>query len=290
VRVIWEHVAFLPRGALRSLNDLYVQVTIKGGWNMALTQGKKGKALGFGDYLSTGVRSLFTPAFSLPIIALGIAVSYIVKLTVGPLIDSGLEQTGSSSAQVGQVLSGIAIAFVAGLFINVYGQVYAVMATASAKMPTVGEAANTAVSRWLNVLATGLLGALLTVGILIAGTIVSAAGAATLGAEAGVGITLLASFVFVYMMLRLGQAGWFAADGMGPVDALKASWNKTLGSLWRIFGWSIGGGIVFSIIGLVFGLIVGALPAEIAVPVSTGISLCFTYGSGAVMYRRITSK
>ena len=29
---------------------------------MALTLGKKGKALGFGDYLTTGVRSLFTPA------------------------------------------------------------------------------------------------------------------------------------------------------------------------------------------------------------------------------------
>jgi hypothetical protein len=77
---------------------------------------------------------------------------------------------------------------------------------------------------------------------------------------------------------------------MGPVDALKASWSKTEGSLWRIFGWSIGGGIVFSIIGAVFGLIVQFLPAEINVPVSTGISLCFTYGSGAVMYRRVTSK
>jgi|688.fasta_scaffold87280_3 ABC-type multidrug transport system fused ATPase/permease subunit len=257
---------------------------------MALTQGKKGKALGFGDYLSTGVRSLFTPAFSLPIIALGIAVSYIVKLTVGPLIDSGLEQTGSSSAQVGQFLSGIAIAFVAGLFINVYGQVYAVMATASAKMPTVGEAANTAVSRWLNVLAAGLLGAVCTVGILVGGLLIVGIGSEALGSQTGAGLLLLFCFVFVYMMLRLGQTGWFAADGMGPVDALKASWSKTEGSLWRIFGWSIGGGIVFSIIGAVFGLIVQFLPAEINVPVSTGISLCFTYGSGAVMYRRVTSK
>jgi len=257
---------------------------------MALTLGKKGKALGFGDYLTTGVRSLFTPAFSLPIIVLGIAVSYVVKLTLGSAINSGLASTGSTDANFGAIGSGLAIAFVTGLFINVYGQVYAVMATASAKMPTIGEAANTAVSRWLNVLATGFLGALLTVGILIAGIIASVAGTAALGAEAGVGITLLASFVFTYMMLRLGQAAWFAADGMGPVDALKASWNKTLGSLWRIFGWSIGGGIVFGLIGGVFGLIVGALPAEIAVPVSTGITLCFTYGSGAVMYRRITSK
>jgi ABC-type multidrug transport system fused ATPase/permease subunit len=257
---------------------------------MALTQGKKGKALSFGDYLTTGVRSLFTPSFSLPIIVLGIAVSYIVKLAVGPLIDSGLEQTGSSNAQVGQFFSGIAIAFVAGLFINVYGQVYAVMATASAKMPTVGEAANTAVSRWLNVLAAGLLGALCTVGILVAGVLIVAVGSASLGSQTGAGLLLLFCFVFVYMMLRLGQTGWFAADGMGPVDALKASWAKTEGSLWRIFGWSIGGGIVFSIIGLVFGLIVGALPTEIADPIKTGISLCFTYGSGAVMYRRVISK
>jgi hypothetical protein len=257
---------------------------------MALTLGKKGKALGFGDYLTTGVRSLFTPAFSLPIIVIGIAVSFIVKLAVGPLINSGLEQTGSSSAQVGQFLSGIAIAFVAGLFINVYGQVYAVMATASPKMPTIGEAANVALSRWLNVLATGILGGLLTVGIVIVGLFASVAGTAALGTEAGVGITLLASFTFVYMMLRLGQAGWFAADGMSPVDALKASWNKTLGSLWRIFGWSLGGLIVFGIIGYVLGLIVGGLGTDIGDPIKTAISLCFTYGSGAVMYRRITSK
>ena len=257
---------------------------------MALTQGKKGKALGFGDYLSTGVRSLFTPAFSLPIIVIGIVVSYIVKLAVGPLIESGLESTGSSTAQVGPFLSGIAIAFVAGLFINVYGQVFAVMATASAKMPTIGEAANTAVSRWLNVLAAGLLGAVCTVGILVAGVLIVGAGSEALGSQTGAGLLLLFCFVFVYMMLRLGQTGWFAADGMGPVDALKASWSKTEGSLWRIFGWSLGGGIVFSIIGLVLGMIVGALPAEIADPVKTGISLCFTYGSGAVMYRRVTSK
>jgi len=257
---------------------------------MALTLGKKGKALGFGDYLTTGVRSLFTPAFSLPIIGLGIAVSYVVKLAAGPLINSGLEQTGSTNAEVGRFLSGLAIAFVAGLFINVYGQVFAVMATASAKMPTIGEAANTAVSRWLNVLATGILGGLLTVGIVIVGLFASVAGTAALGAEAGVGITLLASFTFVYMMLRLGQAGWFAADGMGPVDALKASWNKTLGSLWRIFGWSLGGLIVFGIIGNVLGLIAGGLGSDIGDPIKTAIGLCFTYGSGAVMYRRVTSK
>jgi len=257
---------------------------------MALTQGKKGKALSFGDYLTTGVRSLFTPAFSLPIIVLGIAVSYVVKLTLGSAINSGLASTGSTDANIGAIGSGLAIAFVTGLFINVYGQVYAVMATASAKMPTIGEAASTAVSRWLNVLAAGLLGALCTVGILVVGLLVVTAGAASLGSQAGSGLLLVFGFVFVYMMLRLGQAGWFAADGMGPVDALKASWSKTQGSLWRIFGWSIGGGIVFSIIGLVLGMIVGALPVEIADPVKTGISLCFTYGSGAVMYRRVTSK
>ena len=257
---------------------------------MALTLGKKGKALGFGDYLTTGVRSLFTPAFSLPIIVLGIAVSYIVKLTLGSVIDSGLAQTGSTNASLGTIGSGLAIAFITGLFINVYGQVYAVMATASAKMPTIGEAANTAVSRWLNVLAAGLLGALCTVGILVVGLLIVAAGTASLGNQAGGGILLVFGFVFTYMMLRLGQTSWFAADGMGPVDALKASWSKTEGSLWRIFGWSLGGGIVFSIIGLVLGMIAGALPAEIADPVKTGISLCFTYGSGAVMYRRVTSK
>jgi len=256
---------------------------------MALTLGKKGKALGFGDYLSTGARSLFTPAFSLPIIVLGIAVSYIVKLTLGSVISSGVTEAGANDV-IGKLLSALAIAFVTGLFINVYGQVFAVMATASAKMPTIGEAANMAVSRWLNVLATGLLGGLLTVGILLVGFAASIAGTAQLGAQAGLGIISVSGFVYIYLMLRLGQAGWFAADGMGPVDALKSSWNKTVGNLWRIFGWSLGGAIVFGVIGAVLGNITQALPGEIGGPIDAAISLCFTYGSGAVMYRRVTSK
>jgi hypothetical protein len=115
------------------------------------------------------------------------------------------------------------------------------------------------------------------------------AGQKGLSIVAGVASVLLLVSLFL-MMLRLGQTGWFAADGMGPVDALKASWSKTEGSLWRIFGWSIGGGIVFSIIGAVLGMIVEFLPAELRDPIKAGISLCFTYGSGAVMYRRVTSK
>ncbi len=256
---------------------------------MALTLGKKGKALGFGDYLSTGARSLFTPAFSLPIIVIGIVVSYIVQLTLGSVISSGVAQTGAN-VDITKAISGLALAFVASIFVNVYGQVYAVMATASAKMPTIGEAANTAVSRWLNVLATGLLGGLLTVGILLVGFAVFLIGAVQLGAQAGLGILLVFIFVYTYVTLRLGQAGWFAADGMGPVDALKASWAKTVGNLWRIFGWSIGGAIVFGVIGAVLGNITQALPSGIGGPVNSAISLCFTYGSGAVMYRRITSK
>ena len=256
---------------------------------MALTLGKKGKALGFGDYLSTGARSLFTPAFSLPIIVIGIVVSYIVQLTLGSVISSGVAQTGAND-DIAKRISGLALAFVAALFVIVYGQGYAVMATASANMPTIGEAANTAVSRWLNVLATGLLAGLLTAGILIVGIVVLLIGTVELGAQAGSGILLVFIFVYTYVALRLGQAGWFAADGMGPIDALKASWTKTVGNLWRIFGWTIGGLIVFGVIGAVLGNITQALPSGIGGPVNSAISLCFTYGSGAVMYRRVTSK
>jgi hypothetical protein len=94
----------------------------------------------------------------------------------------------------------------------------------------------------------------------------------------------------MYLQLRLGQAAWFAADGMSAVDSLKASWEKTQGHLWRIFGWSLGGAIVFSIINLVLGMIASALPAAMAMGVTTGIGLCLTYGSGIVLYRKITSK
>jgi membrane-anchored glycerophosphoryl diester phosphodiesterase (GDPDase) len=96
--------------------------------------------------------------------------------------------------------------------------------------------------------------------------------------------------VFIYLSMRLGQAGWFAADGMGAIDAIKASWNRTQGHLLKILLWSIGGAFVFTAIGALIGLLTSSLPDGIGSSIGTGVGLVFTYASGSVLYRRITAK
>ena len=58
---------------------------------MSLLGAKKGKDLGFSDFVSSAVRGLFMPYFSLPIILLGIAVGYVTDLALKPLLETGFQ-------------------------------------------------------------------------------------------------------------------------------------------------------------------------------------------------------
>jgi hypothetical protein len=248
---------------------------------------KTEKRLGFGDYLTMGVRSLFAVNFSLPVIGLGLIAGYIVELAIGDTID---QLAAGGTDGIGSVLSAAGVSIIASLVVGLYGLVYAVMASGSKTAPTVQQAFSKVGDRWVSILGAGVLSLLLTVGVLVLGLLLVGGGAAALGGGPGVGLLLVFVFAYVYLQLRLGQASWFAADGESAVDALKVSWKKTEGHLWRIFGWSLGGGIVFGIIGFVLGLVVAFLPVGMSTGISTGISLCLTYGSGVVLYRRINSK
>jgi len=247
---------------------------------------KTEKRLGFGDYLTMGVRSLFAVNFSLPVIGLGLIAGYIVELAIGDTID---QLAAGGTDGIGSVLSAAGVSIIASLVVGLYGLVYAVMASGSKTAPTVQQAFSKVGDRWVSILGAGVLSLLLTVGVLVLGLLLVGGGAAALGGGPGVGLLLVFVFAYVYLQLRLGQASWFAADGESAVDALKVSWKKTEGHLWRIFGWSLGGGIVFGIIGFVLGLVVAFLPVGMSTGISTGISLCLTYGSGVVLYRRINS-
>ena len=46
-------------------------------------------------------------------------------------------------------------------------------------------------------------------------------------------------------------------EGLGPVDALKRSWNLSKGSFWRILGRMIIIGLVVGVIGMILGAIIG---------------------------------
>lgn len=248
---------------------------------------KSEKRLGFGDYLTMGVRSLFAINFSLPVIGLGLVAGYAVELALGDTID---QLAAGGTDGIGALLSAAGISIIASLVVGLYGLVYAVMASGSKTAPTVQQAFSRVGDRWVSILGAGILSLLLTVGVLVLGLVLVGGGAAALGSGPGVGLLLIFVFAYMYLQLRLGQAAWFAADGENALDALKVSWKRTEGHLWRIFGWSLGGAVIFGIIGAVLGLVVAFLPTGMSTGISTGIGLCLTYGSGVVLYRRITSK
>jgi len=259
---------------------------------MSLLNGKKGKDLGFSDFVSSAVRGLFMPAFSLPIILLGVAVGYATDLVLKPLLVTGFTQAGSIGAAVGPIATASGISIVTGIFIAVYGQIYGALATsAKGSTPTIGEAFAVIGQRGLSVFAAGLLVTLATVGIFIVGLVVVIGGA--FAANAGgvtTGLFILFLVVFIYLSMRLGQAGWFAADGMGAIDSIKASWSGTQGHLLKILFWSLGGAVVFTAVGALVGLLTSSLPSAIGSSIGTGVGLVFTYASGSVLYRRITAK
>ncbi len=259
---------------------------------MSLLNGKKGKDLGFSDFVSSAVRGLFMPYFSLPIIVLGVAVGYATDLVLKPLLVGGFENAGSIGAMAGPIATASGISIVTGIFIAVYGQIYGTLATsAKTGTPTIGEAFAVIGQRGLSVFAAGLLVTLATVGIFIVGLIVVIGGA--VAANAGgvtTGLFILFLVVYLYLTMRLGQAGWFAADGMGAIDSIKASWSRTQGHLMKILLWSIGGAFVFAAVGALIGLLTSSLPTGIGSSIGTGVGLVFTYASGSVLYRRITAK
>ena len=258
---------------------------------MSLLNGKKGKDLSFSDFVSSAVRGLFMPYFSLPIILLGIAVGYATDLVLKPLLVTDFTQAGSIGAVVGPIATASGISIITGVFIAVYGQIYGALATsAKAGTPTIGEALALIGQRGLSVFAAGLLVTLATVGIFAVGLIVGTAGAVLNAAGVTTGLFILLLVVFIYLSMRLGQAGWFAADGMGAIDAIKASWNRTQGHLLKILFWSLGGAVVFAAVGALIGLLTSSLPTGIGSSIGTGVGLVFTYASGAVLYRRITAK
>ena len=249
---------------------------------MALFGGKTPAQLTLTDAIMTGFRMVTQVNFIVPILVLGIIVNAIVIAAILPIVIAiAIPTSGSTSAVLGgAIIAGIFGAviggIIGGLLLNLYGQVWATMASVG-DAPTVQAAFARVGVRWVSILGAGLIAGFVTVGIIIVGGIIGAA----LG---GIGILVLVAAVVVgiYVGARLSMAGWLAADGAAAMDAVQTSWAMTEGRLLMIIGWGIVYGIVFGIV----GEIIKILPVVGGVLAATA-TVAFGYGAGVTLYRKV---
>lgn len=130
---------------------------------------------------------------------------------------------------------------------------------------SVGEAIGRALRRLPAAIGQLILLALL--GSLLALPIVLFAGLGVLGVESGgpapnpalLLLPLLLLPVIVYLLIRLFLGQVAVADGAGPVDGLRRSWELTAGNAGRLFGFLLVVGLLFLVVYFALTFVVGAL-------------------------------
>jgi hypothetical protein len=255
---------------------------------MGLYGGRPARELTLTDAIMTGFRMAMQPNFVIPIMVIGVIVNAIVYAALVPLV-TGLivgDEDASGILSGGLVLSGIVGAVVAGaiggIVVNLYGQVWATMASVG-EPPTMQAAFARVAERWVAILGAGIVVAVVGLGIFVAGGILAAA----LG-TVGILLLLVAVVLAIYVGARLSLAGWLAADGMAAMDAVRSSWEISASRVLLIIGWGLAAGIVFGIVGGILGAILGLIPL-IGQPIATTIGVAFGYGSGVTIYRKVTA-
>ena len=253
---------------------------------MALFGGKTPPQLTLTDAIMTGFRMVTQVNFVIPILIIGVIVNAIVIAAILPIIialiiptsgtDSALLGGAIVSGIIGAVIGGI----IGGLILNLYGQVWATMASVG-EAPTIQAAFARVAVRWVSILGAGLIAGVVTVGIFIVGGVL----AAVLGAL-GILVLIVAVVAAIYMGARLSMAGWLAADGVAAMEAVQTSWTMTEGKLLLIIGWGLAFGIVFGIVGGIIGAILGAIPF-VGTALAQTVSVAFGYGGGVTLYRRV---
>lgn len=253
---------------------------------MALFGGKAPAQLTLTEAIMVGFRMVLQPNFIIPILIIGVIINLVVIAAIVPIVlgfvlgssaDSSVLMGG---AIVAGVVGGVVAGIVGGLILNLYGQIWASMAsegdapTVSATFARVGE-------RWIGVLGAGLIVGGAVLGIMIVAGIV----AALLGAL-GVIILIAAVVAAIYIGARLSMSGWLAADGAAAMDAVKASWALTQGKLLLIVGWGLAFALVFGIIGSIVGAILGIVPL-IGPALAQAVVSAFGFGAGVSLYRKV---
>ncbi len=246
--------------------------------------------LSLGTAIEVGFRTLGKPAFIGPILAISVVINAIIELTLLPVISrsitftpSGRPELGDLSALLGALGVTLVVSLIGGLFVAVYGQVWAAAASVG-PLPTVGETLRLVGRRWIGVLGASLLVGLMTFGLVAAGAAVIVILAGISDAIAfGVAVGLV--IVFVWFVARLFMASWLAADGVGVIASVQASWRLTEGSVLRIVGWSIAYGLLFALLAGALGAVLGQVPL-VGAGIGQGIALALGYGAGVTLYRK----
>ncbi|MBI3745584.1 MAG: hypothetical protein HY264_03505 [Chloroflexi bacterium] len=253
---------------------------------MALFGGKTPAQLTLTDAIMTGFRMVTQVNFVIPILVIGVIVNAIVIAAILPIVigvilpNSATDSTVLGGAIIAGIIGGVIGGIIGGLLLNLYGQVWATMASVG-DGPTIQAAFARVGLRWMSILGAGLIVGFVLVGIIIVGGIL----AALLG-PLGIVVLIVAAIAAIYLGARLSIAGWLAADGAAAMEAVQTSWTMTEGKLLLIIGWGLAFGIVFGIVGGIVGAILGIIPL-VGPALAQTVSVAFGFGGGVTLYRKV---
>ena len=252
---------------------------------MALFDGKSPAEITLTEAIRIGFKMVLRPTFVIPVLVIGVIVNVIVIASLVPIFVRVMVPSSGDSALLGGaivsgIVGGLIAGIVGGLLLNLYGQIWATMASAGEE-PTMQAAFARVGQRWMSVLGAGGIVGVAVLGIMLVGGIVGA----LLGAL-WVLVVLAAAVVTIYVGARLSLAGWLAADGAAAMEAVQTSWAMTQGRLLLLIGWGFAFVIVFGIVGAILGAILGLIPLIGGALTQTAVS-AFGFGAGVSLYRKI---
>src|SRR3990172_1075671 len=174
---------------------------------MALFGGKTPPQLTLTDAITIGFGTVLQPNFVIPILVIGavvnlIVIAALVPIVVGLVLGSDKDALVIGGTIVASILGAVIAGIVGGLLLNLYGQVWATMASVG-EAPTMQGAFARVAERWMSILGAGLITGAISLGIIIVAGIV----AALLG-PLGALILLIAVIAAIYIAARLWMSGW----------------------------------------------------------------------------------
>ena len=235
-------------------------------------------------------RGLTRPAFIGPILVFACLINAFLELLILRDLMATIRAAVGGAQAIPDLdrlllLFGIsfAVTFVGGMLIAVYGQVWAAAASIG-PFPDVASASALAGQRWVGVLGTSIVVALLLAPVIVIGSVLIVA----LGrGSPAVGFLLAIMLVvpFVWLSSRLSMAVWLVADGVPIRESIRASWRITRGGLLRILGWSLATGLAFALLSAGLSAVLQVVPL-VGGGIAQGISYALTYGAAVTLYRR----